>query len=211
MDDGASQGTAEAGAAAAPQGGAEAGGGADASDKIAEKMQDKFGEGGEGGERPKTLRDFLMRGNILDLAVAVIIGAAFGRVVSSLVSDILMPPIGMLLGGVDFASLFINLTGKAYPSVDAAKAAGAATINYGVFLNQVIDFVIVGTVLFLFLRTVTRLTPQTKAPTPEVTTKVCPFCISNVPLNATRCPYCTSQLQATTVSGGIQGTPLTAR
>ncbi|MDQ6693433.1 MAG: large conductance mechanosensitive channel protein MscL [Chloroflexota bacterium] len=157
-------------------------------------MADKFGEGAGEGGRPKNLKEFLFRGNVLDLAVAVIIGAAFGRVVSSLVSDIIMPPIGLLLGGVDFTSLFINLSGQTYPTIAAAKAAGAPTINYGTFFNTVIDFILVGTILFLIVRSATRVTPQAKAPTPQVTTKVCPYCVSSVPLAATRCPYCTSEL-----------------
>ena len=165
-------------------------------DPLAEKMGEKFSEGGEAGERPKNLREFLFRGNVLDLAVAVIIGTAFGRVISSLVNDILMPPIGLLLGGVDFNSLFLNLSGQSYPTIAAAKAAGAATINYGTFSNTIVDFLIVGAVLYLLVRSVTRVTPQTKAPTPAVTTKVCPYCVSNVPLQASRCPYCTSQLAA---------------
>ncbi len=164
-------------------------------DKLSEKFSEGVPEGGEGSARPQSLREFLLRGNIFDLATAVIIGIAFGAVVSSLVNDIIMPPIGLVLGGVDFSSLFVNLSGKAVPSVAAAKAAGAATINYGIFLNTVINFLIIGTVMYLLMRSVTRLTPQVKAPTPQVTTKVCPYCISRIPLNASRCPYCTSQLE----------------
>lgn len=159
--------------------------------------------GAEAG--PPTLREFLFRGNVMDLALAVIIGAAFGRVVSSLVTDIIMPPIGLLLGGVDFNSLFINLSGQAYPTLAAAKAASAATINYGTFINTILDFLIVGFVLYLLVRSITRITPQTKAPTPAVTTKVCPYCVSDIPLQASRCPYCTSQLDA---AGPVRGIPL---
>ncbi len=200
----------ESSAASAGPGGDSAGGGRDTSvsnDKIAERMQERYSEGREGGERPAGLREFLLRANILDLAVAFIIGAAFGRVITSLVNDIIMPPIGLLLGGVDFSSLFINLSGKSYETIAAAKAAGAPTINYGTFLNTVIDFVIVGTALYLLLRGVSRLTPQVKAPTPEVTTMVCPYCISTVPLKATRCPYCTSTL-APGNAGPVVGVPL---
>ncbi len=117
------------------------------SDPLAEKMAEKFGDGGEGSTPPQGVKGFLFRGNVLDLAVAVIIGAAFGRVISSLVNDIIMPPIGLLLGGVDFNSLFLNLSGQAYPNIAAAKAAGAATINYGTFINTILDFLIVGFVL----------------------------------------------------------------
>jgi len=182
-----------------------------AADPYGDKLAEKFNEpGGESGERPQSLRAFLLRGNIFDLATAVIIGVAFGAVISSLVNDIIMPPVGLLLGGVDFASLFVSLTGKAYPSVAAAKAAGAATINYGLFLNTIINFLIVGTVMYLLLRSVTRLTPQAKAPTAAVTTKVCPYCISKVPLQASRCPYCTSQLQESQIPLSGTVTPLSS-
>lgn len=142
----------------------------------------------------KEFRDFAMRGNVLDLAVGIIIGAAFGRIVSSLVNDIIMPPIGVILGKVDFSSLFINLTGTPYDSLAKAKDAGAATINYGVFINNLIDFVIVAFVLFLIIRQFNALTRPKVAP--AATTKDCPYCLSAVPLKATRCPHCTSELKS---------------
>ncbi len=141
----------------------------------------------------KEFKAFIMRGNVLDLAVAVIIGAAFGKIVSSLVNDVLMPPLGLLLGKVDFSSLFVNLSGKDYSSLASAKAAGAATINYGLFLNTVIDFVIVALVIFLVVRAANRL--QRPKPAPAPATKECPYCFSNIPIKATRCPACTSELK----------------
>ena len=140
----------------------------------------------------KEFRDFVMRGNVLDLAVAVIIGGAFGKIVTSFVNDIIMPPIGLLLGGVDFTNLFISLNGKTYASLDAAKTAGAATVNYGLFLNTVIDFVIVAFVIFLIIKSVSRL--QKPAPVADPTTKECPYCMSTISIKAKRCPHCTSQL-----------------
>jgi large conductance mechanosensitive channel len=140
-------------------------------------------------------RAFAMRGNVMDMAVGVIIGGAFGKIVSSLVGDILMPPVGKLLGNLDFSSLFINLSGQDYPSVKAAKDAGAATINYGLFVNTVIDFVIIAFVLFLVIRQFNRLTAKPAAPAP-VTTKDCPHCLSTIPLKATRCAHCTAELRA---------------
>jgi large conductance mechanosensitive channel len=140
----------------------------------------------------KEFKDFLMRGNVLDLAVAVIIGGAFGGIVSSLVNDIIMPPIGLLLGNVDFSSLYINLSDTSYSSLADAQAAGAPTINYGVFLNTVINFLIVALAIFLVIRTANRL--QKPKETEALTTKECPHCLSTIPLNATRCPHCTSQL-----------------
>jgi large conductance mechanosensitive channel len=139
-------------------------------------------------------RAFIMRGNVVDLAIGVIIGAAFGRIVSSLVSDIIMPPIGLLLGQVDFSSIFITLSSHHYDTIAAAKAAGAPTINIGVFINAVIDFLLVAFVVFLVMRYVNKMLP--KAPPPAATTKDCPYCISAIPLAATRCPNCTSQLPA---------------
>ena len=137
-------------------------------------------------------RKFVMRGNVLDLAVAVIIGVAFGAIVVSFVNDILMPPIGLLLGGVDFSNLFISLDGQSYPSLAAAQEAGAPTINYGVFINSVINFLIIAFAIFLIVRLASRMQKE-EAPG-EPTTKECPHCISTIPINATRCPNCTSQL-----------------
>ncbi len=141
----------------------------------------------------KEFKEFAMRGSMLDLAIGIVLGAAFGRIITSLVNDILMPPIGLLLGGLDFASLFVSLRGGPYPSIAAAKAAGAPTINYGIFLNAVIDFVIVAFVLFLVVRQVNRMRSQ---PEPTATTKPCPYCQSTIPLGAVRCPYCTSDVKA---------------
>lgn len=143
----------------------------------------------------KEFRTFLMRGNVLDLAVAVVIGGAFGAIVKSFVSDILMPPIGLLLGNVDFTNLFINLSGGTYTTLAAAQEAGAATLNYGVFLNTIINFVIIAFAIFLMLKSIERA-KKAEAPAPPAapTTKECPHCISQIPLKATRCPNCTSQL-----------------
>jgi large conductance mechanosensitive channel len=143
----------------------------------------------------KEFREFAMRGNVVDLAVGIIIGAAFGKIVTSFVNDILMPPLGLLLGHVDFSNLFITLSGGSYSSVAQAKQAGAATLNYGLFINTVIDFLIVAFAVFLLVRQMNRLlSRQPKAPPAQPTTKECPYCISTVPLKATRCPACTSEL-----------------
>ena len=142
----------------------------------------------------KEFKEFAMRGNVVDMAVGIIIGGAFGKIVSSLVSDIIMPPIGVLLGNVDFANLFVNLSGQTYASLADAKKAGAATINYGLFVNTVIDFVIVAFAIFLLIQQLNRFLPK-PAPAP-VTTKECPFCASTIALKATRCPNCTSELKA---------------
>ncbi len=136
-------------------------------------------------------KKFIMRGSVIDLAVGVIFGAAFGKIVSSLVNDIIMPPIGLLLGKVNFANLYINLSDKTYESLAAAKEAGAATINYGTFLNTIIEFLIVAFVLFLIIKQVNRMQAQKEA---APTTKECPFCGTAIPIQAKRCPNCTSQL-----------------
>ena len=140
----------------------------------------------------KDFKAFIMRGNVVDLAVAVIIGAAFTGVVTSLVKDIIMPPIGLLLGGVDFANLYISLNGQAYPNLAAAQAAGAPTINYGLFINTLINFLIVALVIFLLVRAIRRLMPP--PPPPASTTRDCPYCLSAIPKAATRCAHCTSQV-----------------
>jgi large conductance mechanosensitive channel len=143
-------------------------------------------------------RKFIMRGNVLDLAVGIIIGAAFTSIVNSLVNDIIMPPIGYVLGGVDFSNIFINLSGGEYASLAEAQAAGAATINIGLFINAVINFLIVAFVVFLIVRSFNQMMErvQRKQATPEdPATKACPYCLSVIPVKATRCPNCTSQLE----------------
>jgi large conductance mechanosensitive channel len=137
-------------------------------------------------------KQFIGRGNVVDLAVGLVIGAAFGKIVSSFVADVLMPPIGLLLGQVDFSSLFITLSGASYPSLAAAKAAGAPTLNIGAFANTVIDFLIVAGAVFAVVKQVNRLLP--KPPPAPSATKECPYCASAIPLKATRCGHCTSQL-----------------
>jgi large conductance mechanosensitive channel len=142
----------------------------------------------------KDFKAFVMRGSVLDLAVGVIIGASFGKIVSSFVEDILMPPVGLLLGHVDFSNLFVNLSGKDVTTVAAAKAAGAATFNYGIFLNNIINFVIVAFAVFMVVRLVMKMEKQ---PAPvAATAKDCPFCLSSIPIKATRCAHCTSDLRA---------------
>lgn len=147
----------------------------------------------------KEFKAFAMRGNVLDMAVGIIIGAAFGRIVTSLVNDILMPPIGRVIGRTDFSSLFVNISGKSYPTIAAAKAAGAATINYGSFINTVIDFVIVAFAIFLLVRQVNRWTKPAAPPAPD--TKDCPFCFTAIPIKATRCPNCTSDFARELAAG----------
>jgi large conductance mechanosensitive channel len=145
----------------------------------------------------KDFKEFIMRGNVVDLAVAVIIGAAFGKIVSSLVNDVLMPPIGLIVGNVDFSNLFVNLSSTSYKSLAEAKAAGAATVNYGVFLNAVVDFIIVAFVIFLLVRAVSRMRRLQAAPAPAAPAiKDCTYCFSSIPIKATRCPHCTSELKA---------------
>ena len=142
----------------------------------------------------KEFKDFAMRGNVLDLAIGVIIGGAFGKIVSSLVTDIIMPPIGLALGKVDFSNLYIDFSHGNYATLADAQAAGAVTINYGIFLNTIINFLIVALVIFLLVRQMNKL-QKPAAPAPA-TTKDCPYCFIAIPLNATRCPHCTSQLSA---------------
>ena len=142
----------------------------------------------------KEFKQFLQRGNVIDLAVAVVVGAAFGAIVNSFVNDILMPPIGLLLGGVDFANLFVDLSGKGYTSLADAQAAGAATINYGVFLNSIITFVIVAFAMFILIKGMSAVKPKKEESPAEPTTKDCPYCYTSIAIKATRCPSCTSQL-----------------
>ncbi len=144
----------------------------------------------------KEFKEFAMKGNVLDMAIGIIIGGAFGKIISSFVGDVLMPPIGLLLGKVDFSSLFINLSDKPYTSLAEAKAAGAATLNYGVFINTVLDFIIVAFVIFLLVKQVNRLRAQPAAPPAAPSTKDCPFCATAIPIKATRCPNCTSEMKA---------------
>lgn len=141
----------------------------------------------------KEFKEFIMRGNVLDLAVAVIVGAAFTGVVTSLVKDIIMPPIGLLLGGVDFTNLFIDLSGVGYATLAEAQEAGAPTLNYGLFINTLINFLIVALVIFLLIRSLKKLTKKEEAaPAPVI--KECQYCHREIPIAATRCPECTSQL-----------------
>jgi large conductance mechanosensitive channel len=142
----------------------------------------------------KEFKAFAMRGNVLDMAVGIVIGAAFGQIVTSFVADILMPPVGKLLGHVDFSNLFLSLSETHYDTVAAAKAAGAATINYGLFLNTIINFLIVAFAVFLLVRQVNRFAAK-PAPAAAPTTRDCPYCLSAVPLKATRCSQCTSELR----------------
>jgi large conductance mechanosensitive channel len=148
----------------------------------------------------KEFRTFILRGNVIDLAVGVIIGGVFNRVIQSLVNDILMPPIGLLLGRVDFANLFLLLKGGdptgPYATLADAQAAGAVVISYGMFINTVIALIITGFAVFLVVRGINRLQRQKEAPPAEPTTKTCPYCQTTIPIGATRCPHCTSELEA---------------
>lgn len=143
----------------------------------------------------KEFREFAMRGNMMDLAIGVIIGGAFGKIIASLVSDILMPLIGLLLGNVSFVNLFVSLDGNQYATLEDAKTAGASIFAYGNFLQAVVDFLIIALVIFLLIRAMNKMKKE-EAPAPEAapTTKDCPFCAMAVPVNANRCPHCTSQL-----------------
>lgn len=140
----------------------------------------------------KEFKEFAMRGNVMDMAVGIIIGAAFGKIVTSFVKDIIMPPIGMLLGGLDFSEIFINLSGTSYNTLAEATKAGTATINVGIFINTVLDFVIVAFAIFMVIKQINRLK---KEPAPaDPTTKDCPHCLSTVPIKATKCAHCTSEI-----------------
>jgi large conductance mechanosensitive channel len=148
----------------------------------------------------KEFKEFAMRGNVLDMAVGIIIGAAFGSIVTSLVADVIMPPIGLLLGNIDFSNLFLVLkqgtkAAGPYESLAAAKAAGAVSINYGFFINTVISFLIVAFAVFLLIKGVNKLKRQEAAPPAVPTTKECPHCLSTIPIKATKCGYCTSELK----------------
>lgn len=137
-------------------------------------------------------KKFAMRGNVIDMAVGVIIGGAFGKIVTSVVNDIVMPPVGMLLGNVDFSNLFISLNGKEYATLEAAKKAGAPVLAYGSFMNTVIDFLILAFIIFMMIRQINKLTP---APAPKPEPRLCPYCKSEIADDATRCPHCTSHLE----------------
>ncbi len=139
----------------------------------------------------KEFKQFAMRGSVLDLAVGVVLGAAFGKIVGSLVDDVIMPPIGLLLGGIDFANFFLDLSGGGFTSLAEAKAAGAPTLRYGLFLNAVVNFIIVAFAVFLLVKQVNRLLPP-----PPATTRECPQCLSGIPLKATRCAHCCMELPA---------------
>jgi len=147
----------------------------------------------------KEFREFALRGSVMDMAVGIIIGAAFGAIVSSLVSDVLMPPIGMLLGRVDFSNLYaVIASGKVagpYASLAAAQQAGAVTLNYGLFINKIISFLIVAFSLFLIIRSMNQMKKKEAAAPAEPTTKECPFCFTMIPIKAVRCPHCTSELK----------------
>jgi large conductance mechanosensitive channel len=144
----------------------------------------------------KEFKEFAMKGNVLDMGVGIIIGAAFGKIVSSFVADVLMPPLGLLMGGVDFTNKFLTLKGGAFDTLDAAKNAGAVTMNYGLFLNALIDFLIVAFAIFLLVKQVNRLKRKPEAAPAPPSSKDCPYCLSAVPAKATRCAHCTSDLKA---------------
>jgi large conductance mechanosensitive channel len=140
----------------------------------------------------KEFKEFAMKGNVVDLAVGVVIGAAFGKIVDSLVKDVIMPPIGRLLGGVDFSNLFIDLSGGSHPSLKAAQDAGAATLNYGLFVNAIINFLIIAFALFVVVKGINRLRREEAAAPPPPTSKVCPQCRMEIPIKAVKCGHCTS-------------------
>jgi large conductance mechanosensitive channel len=145
----------------------------------------------------KEFKEFAMKGNVFDMAVGIIIGAAFGKIVTSFVSDVLMPPLGLLLGKMDFGNMFIDLSGRHIQTLKAAKEVGAATLNYGIFINTIIDFLLVAFAVFLLVKQINRLKRQpAAAPDAAPTIKDCPFCVTAIPIQASRCPHCTSQLEA---------------
>ncbi len=142
----------------------------------------------------KEFKEFAMRGNVLDMAIGIIIGAAFGKIVSSFVADVLMPPVGLLMGGADFTNYFVTLRGAVQPTLATAKEAGSVTVNYGVFLNTILDFLVVAFAVFLLIRQVNRFKRKAEAPAAPPATKECPQCLSVIPLKARRCAHCTAQL-----------------
>jgi large conductance mechanosensitive channel len=143
----------------------------------------------------KEFKEFAMKGNVMDLAVGVIIGAAFGKIVTSLINDVIMPFVGLPFGRVDLSNLFLNLSGGAYPTLAEARKAGAATLNYGLFINTLIDFLIIALVIFLMVKWVNKLRRPAPAPALAPATKDCPYCFTMIPIKAVRCPACTSQLK----------------
>jgi large conductance mechanosensitive channel len=147
-----------------------------------------------GAPMMKEFKEFAVKGNVLDMAVGIILGVAFGKIVTSLVEDIIMPPVGLLFGHVDFTNLFFSLTGKHFDTLAAAKATGAPTINYGLFLNSIFNFVIIAFAIFLLVKQVNRFRRQQELPAPAVTTRECPYCLSTIPERARRCLHCTADL-----------------
>lgn len=141
----------------------------------------------------KEFKEFAMRGNVMDMAIGIIIGAAFGKIVSSFVNDVLMPPLGLLMGNSDFTNKFLTLQGQSLATLDASKEAGAVTLNYGLFVNTVIDFIIIAFAIFLVIKQINRFKSKPEAPPPN--TKDCPFCLSAIPIKASRCGHCTSELK----------------
>lgn len=144
----------------------------------------------------KEFKAFIMRGNVVDMAVGIVIGAAFGKIVASLVNDVLLPPIGLLIGGVDFSNLFITLRGESFPTLAAAQAAGAPTLRYGVFINSLVDFLIVSAAIFMVVKGMNQLRKGEIPAQKEITTKPCLECLSEIPLAAKRCAHCGSPVQA---------------
>lgn len=144
----------------------------------------------------KDFKEFAMKGNVVDMAIGIIIGVAFGKIISSMVADVLMPPIGMLMGNVDFSNLFVSLSGATFESLAKAKEAGAPTLNYGVFFGTVVDFTIIAFVIFLLVKQMNRLKKPAEAPAPPPAVKDCPLCLSTIPLKATRCAHCTAEVRA---------------
>lgn len=143
----------------------------------------------------REFKEFAMKGNVIDLAVGVVIGAAFGKIVSSLVDDIVMPLIGLLLGKIDFTNLFIVLGEGTFNTIEEAKKAGVATINYGLFINNIIDFLIIAFSIFLVIKQINRFKRKKEEPTPAATTKLCQYCYSEIPIKATKCAHCTSEVK----------------
>ncbi len=144
----------------------------------------------------KEFKEFAMKGNVMDMAIGIIIGAAFGKIVASFVADVLMPPLGLLLGGADFTNKFLTLKGGVFETLDAAKEAGAVTMNYGVFFNTLIDFLIIAFAIFLMVKQINRMKRKPEVAPPPPNTKDCPYCFSVIPIKATRCGHCTSELKA---------------